>query len=392
MKQITLSFFIILMMCSSVISYNTIKDETDAGEPWILVIASSTLEENPGNPDEFIPTNVLDGVDATCWAEGGKESDYAYGSGYEEFIGFAWSEPINIESIKILPGFAIEKDIWRAYNRPKSITIYTMNNEYTFTLEDEMSEQQYKFPDEGLKGIRHLKIVMNEVYPGDKYDDTCISEIEFIYDNFNSDGVRIIYPDPKPSSPPVNASELKGANFFNYKGGSQIQDLSWNLFEEPPIGSTLTYVEYVGEPDTDSGKSEIEEVAKGYTDLDKLVLPENVTTIAVLEVGMKQIPQIIYIDKADTLYINEYNEFYIAIPSDLTSGNKFYCSSAGVAEIIGWEEMDHPIGDNLKVLHIRKHIMHTIYDEWWAPGYGKVMMTNNADEDRPFIYSITIPD
>jgi len=141
--------------------------------------ASSTLVEDYSDIFRYHPIKIDDGDSSTCWVEG------VEGYGVGEFVEFEWDNPRDLVALKILPGFAGSETLWSENARPKKITVQCFSGEesilkVSFTLEDIMKEQTFYLTNEVVYGCSRLRITIDEVYPGEKYDDTCISEVGFV--------------------------------------------------------------------------------------------------------------------------------------------------------------------------------------------------------------------
>lgn len=171
--------------------------------------SSSELElEGYADYGKYGSTNLSDNDPATCWAEGSESN------GIGEYI---WmSIPQNTNQLKIRNGFQKSESLYLANNRPKTIKIdllacfmppgyvtethigfaisKTMAND-TIILEDKLGFQDVLF-DFNWSEIKNqvtedkvfdkdrfiLKITIEDIYRGNKWNDACISDIEGIPD------------------------------------------------------------------------------------------------------------------------------------------------------------------------------------------------------------------
>ena len=102
-------------------------------------------------------TKVLDGDFSTVWSEGVS----GYGNG--EWIILDFDNIYTVKKIKIVNGLVNKKNGYYNNNRPKSLTL-----QYPFFLFTRPLETSY------------VKFVIDSVYYGTKYDDTCIADIEIL--------------------------------------------------------------------------------------------------------------------------------------------------------------------------------------------------------------------
>jgi hypothetical protein len=206
-----------------------------------LWLSTSELEK-PAEFNEigrYCVVNIFDGNPATCWADG------VQGSGVGEKIYF--SIPADLSALKITNGLAKNKQIFKKNNRIKKIkiTLYgavatdedmgqfadnykclPYSKELTADLDDIISPQQIKltfdwdsittFKKHVLQAFETredvqqnrskryfeyiLQLEIMDVYKGSKWDDTCISEIEFIKNKNETMIVKKIYTNDDENS------------------------------------------------------------------------------------------------------------------------------------------------------------------------------------------------
>jgi hypothetical protein len=112
------------------------------------------------------------------WVEG--EADAGIGS----YIEIEYNSPV--KALSILTGFVDKNNLklYKENNRPKVITItdFDNNTEYTVDIQDYVHFSDITF--ENL--TQHIKITIKDVYPGTKYNDTCITAlVERVHINTN---------------------------------------------------------------------------------------------------------------------------------------------------------------------------------------------------------------
>ncbi|WP_061209501.1 NADase-type glycan-binding domain-containing protein [Leptospira borgpetersenii] len=199
--------------------------------------SSSILTEKNKPKDFYDPIRVMDGKIETAWCEG-KD-----GEGTNEYIEYILP-PTNVIGLNILNGFGKYKDKYLSNNRVKDakISILSENGtkkEFTYTFIDnacgsesaggkielaedychEFSDNKSKFKScisdfqnqclmsdydgggeriffkDRLK-IVYFKLEILSVYPGSKYNDTCIAEISFLEVNSGDYGPEYFKRDP----------------------------------------------------------------------------------------------------------------------------------------------------------------------------------------------------
>lgn len=147
------------------------------GGEVLRVTASSHLKGT--RRFNYKPANAHDFNHESVWAEGVKGQGIGESLTYE----FAGACP-RITTVKILNGHVKNAQAWRNNSRVKKLLMYYNGKPYAMLqLDDSRSLQTF---DVGILGPHDsaapnwkLKFEIKEVYPGDKYDDTVISELFF---------------------------------------------------------------------------------------------------------------------------------------------------------------------------------------------------------------------
>jgi hypothetical protein len=146
------------------------------GGPY-KIAASSNLKQN--NNYTYHANNAHDFDAFTAWIEG--KDDYGIGE-YIEYFFKPLSPPVT--AVKILNGYIKNDSSWRLNSRVKTFKLYINNSPYALLNLKDIKEMQTF----DLKGIFQskiknqdlvLKFVITDVYPGEKYKDVSITEIEF---------------------------------------------------------------------------------------------------------------------------------------------------------------------------------------------------------------------
>ena len=191
--------------------------------------ASSTLA--PAKSHDYSPQNAHDLNYATAWVEG------VPGHGIGEFLVYHFPpQSPRITDIIIVNGLARTESGWRNNNRVKKIKLYI--NEVPsaiLCLADTRDEQIFHFEPIGYGSREHydelitrpwwtLKFETLEIYPGEKYDDTAITEIYF-------DGIDVhCFAGDTPvllaNGKTKNIADITiGENVMTYKSGQWIPSL-----------------------------------------------------------------------------------------------------------------------------------------------------------------------
>lgn len=117
--------------------------------------------------------SVLDGNNSTAWVEA------ADGQGIGESLMFEFDDTYRVSGIKVKNGFWVDEKTYAKNSRLKEITIgFSDGSSETLTVGD-----LYNFEDD-LKftqpmDTKSVSITIYSVYPGSKYQDTCITEVSF---------------------------------------------------------------------------------------------------------------------------------------------------------------------------------------------------------------------
>jgi hypothetical protein len=149
---------------------------SSTGDHWqfeltdFKVTASSSLKGDQYKPDNV---NKWSGeVDPnSCWAEG------VTGNGEGEWLELNATVPVLLDTLEITNGLATSDALFRANNRIKKIDLSVNGAEpVTVELPDQMDPFDIKLP-ESKDVVRTIRLTIREVYPGTKYQDTCITRI-----------------------------------------------------------------------------------------------------------------------------------------------------------------------------------------------------------------------
>ncbi|MDD6037416.1 MAG: hypothetical protein PUD20_01250 [bacterium] len=116
--------------------------------------------------------NMFDGDPETCWQDG--EDGYAEGTEIYALL----EEPGEIKYIIFYNGRSIsDQDAYEKNGRVRELTIVSGEKTGTIELPDMMGPTVIALENWGE--VSEFHFVADSVYPGTKYEDTCISEIEF---------------------------------------------------------------------------------------------------------------------------------------------------------------------------------------------------------------------
>ena len=135
--------------------------------------ATMTLPDYKGIT--YDAANVLDGKNDTCWAYSEDEAPGAV-------LTLSSVVPETVRGIRLTPAYAKNNRIALANNRVKTIHVALSDGaSYDFVVEPDIGADDFArftaFAFETAHEVTWVSIEVTSVYPGDKYTDTCISEI-----------------------------------------------------------------------------------------------------------------------------------------------------------------------------------------------------------------------
>ncbi len=107
----------------------------------------------------------------TAWSEGAK------GAGTGEWIELAPEVPKPLAAIEMLPGYFKSENHFQANARPKKVLV-ELNGEHSFTATVQDARVTCHIPIQGYaKQVKTIRLTFQEVWPGKKYEDLCVSAI-----------------------------------------------------------------------------------------------------------------------------------------------------------------------------------------------------------------------
>jgi hypothetical protein len=141
--------------------------------PFASPSVSSALPSDRGGT--YHAFSAIDGLLESSWVEG------ATGPGAGEWIVLDFPEAIEVHRISLDVGFDRDADIFAKNNRIKQATfVFSSGEVVTLDFADVRGMQSVplvRAPGPNIE-TTFVKMVIEEVYPGSQYDDTCLAEIE----------------------------------------------------------------------------------------------------------------------------------------------------------------------------------------------------------------------
>lgn len=141
---------------------------------------------DPQNGNSYEASNLFDGDPSTTWAIGAKKFEKfekETEGHFPRMVGIKTIQQYPIERLVITNGYAKNNESWHNNARAKNITIMgctegsnSADNLYSGTLSDTSEPQTVVLRKTGR--YDYYNLIIEDYYPGDKWDDVCISEIE----------------------------------------------------------------------------------------------------------------------------------------------------------------------------------------------------------------------
>jgi len=136
--------------------------------------ATASSEFPADHEGRYDPSQAVDGLKDTMWCEGDKESE-----GIGEWVEFELAETATISSMKVCPGMCASLSIHKTGNMPSRIALeFGDGATQTVDLKDLPLDQPVRFA--APHRTDKVKMKIEAVRKGTKYDDTCLSEISFV--------------------------------------------------------------------------------------------------------------------------------------------------------------------------------------------------------------------
>lgn len=135
---------------------------------------ASVKHSSADNEDGYNHSGALttDGDTKTCWAEG------VPGFGIGEHITYYFNGNYKVSGLNIWTGHQKTEDLFYKNARPTAIRVIGSDgSNVIYPLNDVMGMQRVTF--NSPITINNIKLVVEKVAPGNKYEDTCIAEVNF---------------------------------------------------------------------------------------------------------------------------------------------------------------------------------------------------------------------
>lgn len=144
----------------------------------------ATSELAAGAAGDYRPRNLFDFDTTTAWADGARGP----GKGEAIVFGFDLSKfdtTVNaaITTLELFNGYYKSEKLWRANGRVKTMDLYVDGRLHCrvnwLDKRDLQSAEIPPIPLPGAAARLTLRFVITDVYPGERYDDVCITELGY---------------------------------------------------------------------------------------------------------------------------------------------------------------------------------------------------------------------
>lgn len=144
----------------------------DGHDPRTHHTASSTLVESVGDLFRLHAIHADDNDPSTCWCEGNP------GDGVGEWLEYSWERPRNLDELTIVNGYAASEELYYYNARPARLRLdYSTGVSETIDLADSMNPQSFELQP-GAE-VDRVRLTIEAVYPGGRWDDCCLAEARF---------------------------------------------------------------------------------------------------------------------------------------------------------------------------------------------------------------------
>lgn len=139
------------------------------------IVASSALKSQGSK--NYKASNIYDGDLGTAWVEGVKGHGIGQWIEFKNVSARMEGDWCGVGAISILNGYVKSDKAWRENGRIKRLKVYC-NGKPKYILELQNSRSSQTFNVDISKGAT-IRFEILDVYPGTKYQDTAITEIDF---------------------------------------------------------------------------------------------------------------------------------------------------------------------------------------------------------------------
>jgi hypothetical protein len=138
-------------------------------------VSSVLPQDNVVNRFNYGPESLFDNANDTAWVEG------VSGQGIGQWIVVEFDQLRLVMSIEIINGYNKDRDIYLKNSRVKEMRIeFSDREKYSVVLKDTGAPQPISLPQNQARMVYWIKFTIESVYPGNKYDETAISELHIV--------------------------------------------------------------------------------------------------------------------------------------------------------------------------------------------------------------------
>ena len=137
------------------------------------VVVYSATSQHSDKYGSYSVDNAFDGRLDTTWCE--DAAGYGEGEGISFTVATFGQTSLALD---IFAGYQKKAAIYRNNGRPRDIQLTVDGKPYTYTLSDSMSAQSFILPNPSANPFMELDLTILSVYPGEKWQDTCICDIQ----------------------------------------------------------------------------------------------------------------------------------------------------------------------------------------------------------------------
>lgn len=169
---------------------------------------------------EYGPHGIADGKESTAWCEG------VPGNGKGQWIEMRIDRGSSFRRLLIQNGYGKTAKTYRNNGRLKTVGISVDGSAArTVELTDTHDIAPIELPNVGL--YRHVRITILDVYPGEKYSDTCVDYVspDFEYEENTAPQQSQPAPSPEREAAPAPPSALEPADSLGDLGMPDDDDL-----------------------------------------------------------------------------------------------------------------------------------------------------------------------
>lgn len=135
-----------------------------------VIEASATSEYISTKGNNFSPANLIDHDSATTWQEGEEDA------GIGQQLTFAFANSAIVSAIRLENGKRTGKEAFYENNRMASFRVFD-DNSVLVELPDSEEVQYIVFENPIMQS--EVVLVLDSVFGGTKWNDTCVAEISF---------------------------------------------------------------------------------------------------------------------------------------------------------------------------------------------------------------------